>query len=287
MDRESAPPPRGILHLPAGTRLPGHFRKLAAAPLRPFVEHYWVVRWELPAGVRHLAETLPHPSCQWVTERGRSLLHGVPVGRFSRVVTGKGQAFGVKFRPGGCHPFVRIPAGRFAGSRLTLVEAFGPEGGTIGRELRALDREALAADDPTPVIEAMMAAVDRFLLARLPAPDPQAALAGRIAVAVERDRSIARVEDLVARFGVPARALQRLFHQYVGVSPKWVIRRYRLLEAVERAAGDAPANWSTLAHSLGYFDQTHFIKDFKAIIGRTPAAYARALLRRDAGGIPR
>ncbi|MGB7211043.1 MAG: helix-turn-helix domain-containing protein [Gemmatimonadales bacterium] len=277
MDRESATPPRGILHIPAGTQLPGHFRKLAASPLRPFIEHYWVVRWELPRGARHVAETLPHPSSHWVTERGRSLVHGVPTGRFTRVIAGTGQAFGVKFRPGGLHPFVGIPAGEFTGRKLTLVEAFGVDGTGIGRELRALDRGSLTTDDPERVIEAMMASVDRFLLARLPAPDPQAELAARIAAAAAADRNIARVEDLVSRFGLTARALQRLFHRYVGVTPKWIIRRYRLLEAVERVAAGGPVQWSALAHSLGYYDQTHFIKDFRALIGRTPSAYARAL----------
>ncbi|MGH7591370.1 MAG: DUF6597 domain-containing transcriptional factor, partial [Gemmatimonadales bacterium] len=104
MSRESASPPRGILNIPRGRGVPGHFRKLPAPALRPFVEHYWVVRWELPAGVRRLAETVPHPSSHWVTERGRSLVHGVPTARFVRTITGRGQAFGVKFRPGGLYP---------------------------------------------------------------------------------------------------------------------------------------------------------------------------------------
>lgn len=288
MDREPAPAPRGILNVPRGVPVPGHFRKLPAAALRPLIEHYWVVQWSLPAGMQHLAETLPHPSCQWVTERGRSSLYGVPTGRFTRVIAGRGQAFGVKFRPGGCVPFVGIPASRFAGRRLNLTEAFGAAGALIGKELRSLDREALASDEPSAVIEAMMSAADRFLLARVPPSDPQARLAARIAGAIAEDRRIARVEDVVARFGVPLRALQRLFQRYVGVSPKWVIRRYRLLEAVERVAAEDSIRWPALAHSLGYFDQAHFIKDFRELVGRTPAAYARALVaRRSAGASPR
>ncbi|HJU40524.1 MAG TPA: helix-turn-helix domain-containing protein, partial [Tahibacter sp.] len=70
--------------------------------------------------------------------------------------------------------------------------------------------------------------------------------------------------------------LQRLFGDYVGASPKWVINRYRLHEAVERlAAGDA-VDWADLALELGYFDQAHFNRDFKRLVGRAPGAFARA-----------
>jgi AraC-like DNA-binding protein len=55
-----------------------------------------------------------------------------------------------------------------------------------------------------------------------------------------------------------------------------VIKRCRLHEAVERLAAGEPADWARLARELGYFDQAHLIHDFKAMIGRTPAEYARA-----------
>ncbi len=76
------------------------------------------------------------------------------------------------------------------------------------------------------------------------------------------------------------RALQRLFSRYVGVSPKWMIKRYRLHEAIERVAAGRAVNWSRLALDLGYFDQTHFIKDFKALVGRTPADYEKTIRSR-------
>jgi len=69
--------------------------------------------------------------------------------------------------------------------------------------------------------------------------------------------------------------LQRLFSQYVGVSPKWVIQRYRLHEVAERLADDKAVDCTEMALDLVYFDQAHFIKDFKAIVGWTPAEYAK------------
>ena len=70
--------------------------------------------------------------------------------------------------------------------------------------------------------------------------------------------------------------LQRLFGRYVGVSPKWVIQRYRLHEAAEQLATGESVSQTELALNLGYSDQAHFIRDFKAIVGVSPAAYARA-----------
>ena len=52
-------------------------------------------------------------------------------------------------------------------------------------------------------------------------------------------------------------------------------KRYRLHEAAERVAKGEEPDWSRLALELGYFDQAHFIKDFKSIIGKTPLEYAK------------
>jgi AraC-like DNA-binding protein len=89
------------------------------------------------------------------------------------------------------------------------------------------------------------------------------------------DRTITTVEQVLHRWRLGKRMLQRLFNEYVGVGPKWVINRYRLHEAIERLAGDPPKDWTQLALELGYFDQAHFIRDFKALVGRPPAAYVR------------
>jgi AraC-like DNA-binding protein len=85
---------------------------------------------------------------------------------------------------------------------------------------------------------------------------------------------ITRVDTLADQVGVGVRRLQRLFNEYVGVGPKWVIRRYRLHEVTQRlAAGDA-VNWGRLAAELGYADQAHFVRDFTAMTGETPTRYA-------------
>jgi len=73
------------------------------------------------------------------------------------------------------------------------------------------------------------------------------------------------------------RSLQLLFNDYVGISPKWVILRYRLHELIERCHSGAPLDWSQLAVDLGYFDQAHLINDFKSVVGYTPTEYKKLL----------
>jgi AraC-like DNA-binding protein len=112
------------------------------------------------------------------------------------------------------------------------------------------------------------------LVPRLPAPDENVALISRLAARVVDDRTITCASRLSSLSGVSARALQRLFRRYVGVGPKWMIRVYRLHDAAERLAKEHAPDFAQTALDLGYADQAHFIKDFKAIIGQPPAQYA-------------
>ena len=91
------------------------------------------------------------------------------------------------------------------------------------------------------------------------------------------DTSLTRVEQVAALAGLEVRALQRRFVAAVGVSPKWVIQRYRLHEAAAQltrlAQQQEAPDLAQLALQLGYFDQSHFIRDFKDVVGRPPGAY--------------
>jgi transcriptional regulator GlxA family with amidase domain len=89
------------------------------------------------------------------------------------------------------------------------------------------------------------------------------------------DRDITQVQQVTDRTGIGIRRLQRLFATYAGVTPKWVIQRSRLHEAVERLDQGGHVDLGFLARDLGYFDQAHFARDFRASVGRPPTAYTR------------
>jgi AraC-like DNA-binding protein len=69
--------------------------------------------------------------------------------------------------------------------------------------------------------------------------------------------------------------VQRLFATYVGVGPKAVLARYRLQDAVAAIDAGEVDDLADLAASLGWFDQAHFARDFRSVVGTTPSAYLR------------
>ena len=137
--------------------------------------------------------------------------------------------------------------------------------------VRVLEKRAIcdAADHSQQV-----RAAETFLLPLLPAPDENVDRIDKVIAQIDARRDLVRVTQLATAVHMSRRSLQRLFQTYVGVSPKWVIKRCRLHDAAHTLAGRPATDWSALARSLGYYDQAHFINDFRNIVGRTPTAYA-------------
>jgi AraC-like DNA-binding protein len=235
--------------------------------LDALVERHWLTSWELPDGERGEVTLLPHPCVNLVFDAGTVLAAGVGRERFTYPYSGRGRVFGVKFRPGAFLPFLREPVTGITDGYLPLAALWGPQ------DAAALAAELAAAPD----LDALVAAAEAHLRAHLPPPDPEVARVGEIVHALLHDRSITKVEDVARRFALSPRSLQRLFHRYVGVTPKWVLQRYRLQEAAWRLAEAGPdEHWAEIAVELGYFDQSHFIRDFTRAVGQPPGAYAQA-----------
>jgi AraC-like DNA-binding protein len=106
--------------------------------------------------------------------------------------------------------------------------------------------------------------------------DDEAALLRRIVELAETDRSIVRADELAAATGLSLRALERLVRGRLGITPKWLIGRYRMQEASQALASAEPPSLAELATDLGFSDQAHFTRQFRAVIGETPRRYARA-----------
>ncbi|MEU6681144.1 helix-turn-helix domain-containing protein [Streptomyces sp. NPDC046925] len=243
-------------------------RHLAAPALHPYVEQYWLIDWDLSEP--YASHVVPHPSVNVVFQRlpGQepfAEVAGVGLELFTQKLEGSGRVCGVKFRPGGFRPFAPSqPVSAWTGRRfLPLDEVFTevPDG--------ALDA-VLSPDDE----HARVAALDAFLLAVGPAPDPRADLAMALAERIRTDSGIRRVSEFARAEGMSVRTLQRLFSAYVGVGPKWLILRHRIHEALEQAEAGRPVDWADVACTLGYADQAHLIRDFTATVGVPPTAYS-------------
>ncbi|MGW2089650.1 AraC family transcriptional regulator [Streptomyces sp. NPDC001880] len=256
---------RGIVDAPELFAQVRFRRREPAAGLRPYLEHYWLIDWDLSQP--YASHLVPHPSVNLVFQRYEdeddfAEVSGIGLELFTQKLAGRGRVCGVQFRPGGFRPFAPDrPVAQWTGRRLPAAEVFAPP---------VPPSDVLGPADE----DARVAALDAYLLALAPEPDPQAERAMALVDVVRTDRRVRRVEELARMEGVSSRSLQRLFAAYVGVGPKWVILRYRIHEALERAESDRQVDWAALAAELGYSDQAHLTRDFTATVGVPPTAFA-------------
>lgn len=257
--RREAKKPRGIVPgAPNGDV--EHRRVLPSAALAHRVAHFWWVLWNLKEPF--VAMTLPHPTVHVIFEPpAPGVVHGVPERRFERRLEGVGFVFGVKLRPGG---FSGLVEGDVRGLTNRGVPA-----GQVFRGVKSLERSIAKATSMDECIEAAEAFFE------LPALSAEAALVRDVVERLEEDHSLVRVEQAAALAGVDVRTLQRLFRKHVGVTPKWVLARYRLHEAAARLTQTPKLSLARLAAELGYADQAHFTRDFTSVVGRSPRAVVR------------
>ncbi|MGY1828071.1 MULTISPECIES: helix-turn-helix domain-containing protein [unclassified Blastococcus] len=267
------PSMRGVLRPEETGEVAGLRRDAAvSAALSPFVERYWSVRWDRTGLPPFRSDVLSHPSVNVSVESGTRprfgfalpavLVHGVVSRRFTVELVGVGRVTAVKFRPGGFAAFTGRRPGR---------ETVAPLAGELGLEPAPLLAAVLAEEDDA----ARAAVLDAALAPRAPAPAPEyldlLALVDRMAT----DRELVRVEQVAELGGTGVRSLQRSFARYVGLGPKAVLARYRLQDAAALIDSGEVTDLAGLAASLGWFDQAHFSRDFRAVVGQPPSEYLR------------
>lgn len=259
--------PRGMID-PVGTaqriRVARH---KPPARLAPFVDNIWMIEWNLTGRPPEVQKVLPAPNANLVIGAGQTKLFGVIRGVHGRSLEGTGRVVGLRFRTGGVRPFLAEPV-------ATLTDRTVPAKVVTGVDDDEAEAQVLGARDHA----AMIRAVEAMLHSRLPQPDPAIEVVCSIIARARRENGPQRAEALAREVGMTVRTMQRLFREYVGVSPKWVIRRYRLQEAAWRLAQGTDEPLSELAASLGYFDQAHLARDFTRLFGCPPSEYRRSQL---------
>ena len=258
----SEPPgvPQAIVRPKAAQRALDIRRIRPRDSLRPYVDYLWLVRWHTDEP--HRQQVVPQPRIHLAAEDGRLLVHGVNRAPFFRTLHGDGHVLGASFHAGGFRPLLRSSVGALAGRVVPAGEVLGADDAPVA--------ERVLASADTDVI---VAAFEGYLERLAPEPDPVAAEVTRLVSYAERTPSLTRADDLAVHAGVSLRTLQRQFTEYVGIGPKWVIQRFRLLDAQAAHGGDA-VDWAALAADLGFSDQAHLTRLFTRVVGTPPASYA-------------
>ncbi len=273
---------RGILDPAAMMRHVDFARSPAGDALDGLVEWFWSVEWDIPTPEAHDQHVLNHPagniSVGTLDDSGVPLnpaegrVYGVMTQTSHRHLTGAGWTVAARATVGGIGALLSIPAKTVVDTQLTFQQAFpNLDGVRLAAAVSARATNASRIECLREMLSAVVARCDHAMVA-------EACEVASIAAIAERDRKVRRVEHLAKAAGVSVRTLQRLFDRHVGVSPSFVIRRWRIIEAAELAR-DATLNnrqwpgWATVASELGYADQAHLTRDFRAHIGTSPAAY--------------
>ncbi len=269
---------RGVLHPDlAATR----FRLVRHAPseaLAPFVDFYWILRWDLRGQPPHVQAILPHPNVNLGFEPSGAGIFGVDRRLFTRSLSGSGQVLGVRFLAGCFRPFWQAPISQLTDRVVPAARLFGPAAERTRQAIMCASARfgdcagSAGAEDDADA--RMIGYAETLLCAARPERDRMAQQVADLVSRITADPGLRRVDELATASGMTARSLQRLFADYVGVSPKWVMRRARLHEAAERADSGQPFDWASLASDLGYADQAHLTRDFTTTLGVSPTRYA-------------
>ncbi len=245
---------------------PDYVERPPCAALAPFVQCYWALTGEVssPRGYR----VLPDGCIDLLLELGASTRRGfrvVGAMQHAEVVPLVGEvcSIGIRFRPGGAHPFLRFGLEALTDGDL-MLEALWP------REAREWGERL----EETRGLQARLALLDTLLLERLVSPARDALLAQGVGLILAA-RGRLRVRDLEERLGLGARQLERRFRAAVGLSPKVLCRVARMQHAAELLERWPNAGGAELALAAGYYDQAHLGREFRALTGLSPGAYAR------------
>ena len=108
-------------------------RRPPSAGLAPFVEYYWILRWDLRGQPPYEQTILPHPNVNLVFEASGAGIFGVDRRLFTRSLSGRGLAFGVRFLAGGFRPFWQAPISQLTDRVVPAARLFGPQAEKTGR----------------------------------------------------------------------------------------------------------------------------------------------------------
>ena len=249
------------------------YREIGPSPaLAPFVRCVWHLSG--PASTVPQAQPIVPDGCvEIVLNLGDPFLRVTGGTRFSRLTmvvgqitgpvvvipTGVVDVWGVRLQPWGAAAFLAVPVGEL---RETMVEL-----DAVARSLTGLASEV---QDGQRRARGLVGAVERWIHG-CDAPDPGVRAAVEL---ITRASTPPSVRSVGTQLGRSTRWVQRVFRDTVGLSPKMLTRINRVQRAMRAARSSPTRTWSSIAADVGYFDQSHLVRDFHQLVGCTPSEFS-------------
>ena len=253
--------------------------------LAPYVEYYFVIEDFEPVPERlgnECVKVFPAPQCEMVfsygdpvsekwldkpPERSPGFATGgyatCPVEYFGNGTTG---SIMVGFKPWGIQAFLDFEAKEITNVNSDMALHFG-------REVRFLEEKLREADS----VGERIRIVEAFLAGRLRHPVIDREMVRAVEL-IAASQGTLQMERLARQCFMSRRQLLRRFEASIGINPKLFSRlvRFQQVFAKMKNAGEAP-DWGQIAYEAGYFDQAHFINDFREFSGFTPTQFVEGL----------
>ena len=163
----------------------------------------------------------------------------------------------VQFAPDGSHPFTHCPA-------VDLCDRVVPADSVFGPSVFALREELIQLDQQSDVIDRLVDWLEhRYDPTRVP-PRHLRRTVSRLVAAP----SDVRIADLIdSETSISHKHFLSEFRRFVGPTPKSLQRILRFSQVFERIQAEERVDWAGLSHALGFADQGHFVREFKAFSG--------------------
>ena len=248
------------------------------SPLSDFISYFGY--WHRESGAPHRSRALPRGAATVIIDvsgreridfyagDGDTRLHvppafvaGAGTKSYITSIDAAQAVMTIHFRPAGAAPFLGLPLGEVENACVGLDDIWGRDG-------RVLLETLIAA--PTAV--GRITLLEAFLLQRMEIHQPRPHGAVRaVMTAIEADPSM-RVSTAHAMTGLSPKRLAAAFRAEVGLAPK-AYQRVRRLQAALGSLNVMSARGAEIAADLGYFDQAHFVREFRSFTAMTPTQY--------------
>jgi AraC-like DNA-binding protein len=238
---------------------------LPSNTMAPFVEHYFISRRREKYDPNYIgSDVLSQPVVSLFIKPESAYIEGPTTKKRTLIAKESPIYVGAQFKPGGFHPFWKKSVRELAEVTLPASTIFP----TITTEFA---NSLLDYDDDQQILKL----IESVLSVKTPQADTTIDFVNDIILFIEEKKGIVTVAEAAKHFNKSERSIQHLFQTYVGVGLKWAIMRVRFLGVIKYARQHQNLDWTMIASEFGYSDQSHFINDFKHLIGKAPSQYMK------------
>jgi len=235
-------------------------------PLAEFVAFFWYWRGHAVAGSPE--RILPMATVELVINLGdghkaNAGISGPQSKSFILESASQRELLGIHFKPGGAFPFLGSPCGELLNLNLTLADLWG--------ERKAA--ELLARVHEAATVAEKFQSLEHWLILNATRPLRRHPAVSYALQEFQRDPGLLKSEILAESIGISQRRFIQLFRDEMGLAPKLFGRLQRFQQVIQAIASRDTVDWRELALACGYFDQAHFIHEFKEFSSLTPGEY--------------